>query len=142
MKKKISGLFCGVLLLIMCFSLFSCKGNESSIDLWDSATYTENTELGEGAKIVEVEVKANDKSVTFKVNTDKETLGEALLEHKLISGEQGAYGIYIKSVNGITADYDTDQSYWSLSKNGEYMMTGADSEKISGGEHYELTYTK
>ncbi len=142
MKKRISGLFCVAVLLLMCFTLFSCKENRSSADVWESATYTENTVFGEGAKTVELEVKANDKSVTFKIKTDKETLGEALLEHELISGEQGAYGLYIKTVNGITADYDVDKSYWSLSKAGEYMMTGVDGEKISGGEHYELTYTK
>ena len=138
MKKTFSIL----LLTIMCLTLFSCGKGNASADIWESATYTEDTTLGTGEKAVEVEVIAKEKAVTFKINTNKETLGEALLEHELIAGEKGAYGIYIKDVNGITADYDVDKSYWSLSKNDEYMMTGVDSEKISGGEHYELTYTK
>ena len=138
MKKTIS-IF---IIAVMCLSLFSCKKNDVQTSLWESATYTEDATFGNGAKTVEVEVIAEEKSVIFKINTDKETLGEALSEHKLITGEEGAYGIYIKAVNGITADYDVDQSYWSLSKAGEYMMTGVDGEKISGGERYELTYTK
>ena len=138
MKKTIS-IF---MIVAVCFSLFSCRKSDVAKDIWESAVYTENTELGEGAKAVEVEVKAEDKSVTFKINTDKETLGEALIDHELISGEQGAYGLYIKVVNGITADYDVDKSYWSLSKNGEYMTTGVDGTEISGGEHFEITYTK
>ena len=137
--KKIISIF---IIAVMCLSLFSCKKNDVQTNLWESATYTEDATFGNGAKTVEVEVIAEEKSVTFKINTDKETLGEALSEHKLITGEEGAYGIYIKAVNGITADYDVDQSYWSLSKAGEYMMTGVDGEKISGGERYELTYTK
>ncbi len=138
MKKTIS-IF---VVVMMCITLFSCGKNNTSADVWGSATHTEDTEFGDGEKAVEVEVAVQEKTVTFKINTDKETLGEALSEYKLISGEQGAYGLYIKTVNGMTADYNTDQSYWAVTKNGEYMTTGVDGEKISGGEHYELTYTK
>ena len=45
------------------------------------------------------------------INTDKEILRDALEEHNLISGEQGAYGLYVKVVNGIKADYDEDGGY-------------------------------
>ena len=50
--------------------------------------------------------------------------------------------VYIKSVNGITADYDVDRSYWAFNKNGEMMLTGVDMTNIADGEHYELVYTK
>jgi hypothetical protein len=110
--------------------------------LWADALYRSDKSFGDGAKTIEVEVKADDKSVTFTIKTDKENLGEALLEHKLVEGEQGAYGLYIKKVNGITADYDVDKHYWSLSKDGTALMTGADGEKIAGGEHYEITRAK
>ena len=38
-----------------------------------------------------------------------ESIGErfardALIEHNLIEGEKGAYGLYVKKVNGITAE--------------------------------------
>ena len=110
--------------------------------VWASATYLENKTFGTGAKTVQVQVQAEDQSLTFTVKTDKEILGDALIEHNLISGDQGQYGLYVKVVNGITADYDVDQSYWALYKGGEYCMTGVDTTPIADGEHYELVYTK
>lgn len=110
--------------------------------IWADATYTEDKSFGEGAKTIKVEVIAEDKSVTFTIKTDAETLGEALLAHSLVEGEAGQYGLYIKKVNGMLADYDVDQTYWGLTKDGEYVMSGADTTAISDGEHYELTKTK
>ena len=110
--------------------------------LWKNATYLKDTEFGAGSKTIAVEVKVDDKSVTFTIHTDKTTLGDALIEHGLIVGETGMYGLYVKTVNGMLADYDIDGSYWSFYKGGEMMMTGVDGEPISGGEHYEIVYAK
>ncbi|MBQ4518679.1 MAG: DUF4430 domain-containing protein [Clostridia bacterium] len=141
MKKNFCRMLSLVLLLACCFSFAACQKNEET-DLWASAIYTEDTELGSGSKTVQVEVQAEDKTVTFTLHTDKELLGEALTEHNLVSGEQGAYGLYIKTVNGILADYNKTNSYWGFTKNGESMMTGVDSVTIADGEHYELIYTQ
>ncbi len=81
-------------------------------------------------------------SKDFEIKTDADNLGDALLNAGLVEGDMEAYGLYIKVVNGIRADYDLDKAYWALSKDGEYLMTGADSTPIADGEHYELTYTK
>ena len=110
--------------------------------LWKDAVYRTDKTFGNGSKTVYVEVKIGDESITFTVKTDKATLGEALTEHSLIEGEQSAYGLYVKKVNGVTADYDIDKSYWGFYKNGEYMMSGVDTTNISDGEHYELVYEK
>lgn len=129
------------LVCIICFN--SCGATYTNTDaFWEDAIYDADQTFGEGEMKIEVEVTALDKSVTFTVNTDKENLGDALVEYKLIEGDEGPYGLYIKKVNGILADYDIDQSYWSFTKNGEMMMTGIDGTTISDGEHYELTYTK
>lgn len=137
--KKTAVLLLALLLVLSVF--ISCDKVEKK-DAWESATYRADTELGVGATTVEVEVKADDKSVTFTIHTDKQTLGEALIEHGLIEGENGAFGLYVKLVNGIEADYDKDKTYWSLYKNGEYMLTGVDTTPISDGEHYELVKEK
>ncbi len=77
--------------------------------------------LGEGSvKFTFIVVDADGNETNFVVNTDKETVGDALLEQNLIEGEEGDYGLYVKTVNGITADYDTDQTYWAFYVNGEY----------------------
>lgn len=116
--------------------------NEVEDALWTNAKYTENKEIGEGAVTVKIKVIAGEKNITLTVHTDKDNLGAALLEYELVSGDQSEYGLYIKSVNGIEADYDKDKAWWSISKDGESLMTGADSTPIADGENYELTYTK
>ena len=130
-----------LLALLTLFSLVACADIEKT-GAWETATYDRDTELGEGAKTVTVKVIAEEQALTFIIHTDKETLGDALLEHKLIDGEQGPYGLYVKKVNGIVADYDVDQTYWNFTKNGELMMVGVDSAEIADGESYELTRTK
>ena len=72
----------------------------------------------------------------FEITTDKATVGEALLEEKLIDGEQGDYGLYIKTVNGILADYDVDGTYWGVYVNGESAVTGVDSIEVTEGATY------
>ena len=140
--KRIVKFVCILMLVALCFSIVSCGNETKETDLWESAVYTKDTEFGSGEKTLLIEVKAGDKSVTFTIHTDKETVGESLITHDLVSGTQGAYGLYIEQVNGITADYSKNQSYWSFTKDGQYIMTGVDSTKFNNGEHFELTYTK
>ncbi|MBQ9759754.1 MAG: DUF4430 domain-containing protein [Clostridia bacterium] len=146
MKKTLLCLFLALVCILSCFSLIACKdetADPTETDLlWTDATYKEDKTFGNGSKTVQVEVKAGDRSVTFTLKTDKTTLADALLEHQLVSGEDGAYGLYIKTVNGILADYDVDQTYWQLTKNGVDPMTGASGVTVADGEHYELTRKK
>ena len=141
MKKTIQSTVTVILALIFIVALVSCDTVEKT-GVWENATYRKDTEFGNGAKTVVVEVKAEDQQVTFTIKTDKDTVGAALLEHGLIAGEEGAYGLYVKQVNGITADYDVDQTYWSFYINGEYAMTGVDTTEITEGAAYRLEYTK
>ena len=128
------------LLLIFCF--ISCGASLPKEGVWENATYLKDTELGKGAKTVTVEVVAEEQTVRFTVHTDKDTVGAALLELGLIAGEEGQYGLYIKQVNGITADYDIDQTYWAFYINGEYAMSGADTTELTDGATYKLERTK
>lgn len=118
----------------------SSQAGEAS--LWDTALYTEDTELGEGAKDLLIVVEAEDQKITFTIHTDAETVGDALVENELVEGDEGEYGLYITAVNGITADYDADQAYWAFYQNGEYMNTGVDATEFTSGDQYELVYTK
>lgn len=142
MKRFIKSVLSLFLIAVMCLLCVACNNGTDDKSVWDSATYFEDTTFGDGSKKVLVEVIAEEKSVTFTVNTDKGQLGDALLEYDLIAGEEGPYGLYVKKVNGITADYDIDQTYWALTKNGESVLSGVDGTDISDGEHYELVYTK
>ena len=135
---------CGVQPETPDLSADSSAGNLVSADagVWADALYTEDTVLGEGATTFTVVVKAEDKTVTFTIKTDKATVGDALLEQGLIEGEEGAYGLYVKKVNGILADYDVDQTYWGFYIDGEYAMSGVDATNITAGVTYTLERTK
>ena len=142
MKK----ILCFATVLALCMATFlcfvSCDKPVDAEGLWKDAKYTSDTTLGEGEKTFTVEVKVEDKTVKFTINTNADTVGAALLENDLIAGEMGEFGMYIKSVNGITADYDVDQSYWAFWIGGEYAMSGVDTTPINESETYLLEYTK
>ena len=127
-------------LLLALLTVFSACGGEA--DPWSDAVYTEDTTLGTGAKSVTVEVAVNDHLVTFTLKTDADMLGAALLDTGLCTGENGDYGLYIKTVNGIVAEPNVSGCYWALYINGKYALTGADTTEIVEGSVYRLVYEK
>ncbi len=141
MKQTIKSTLIVVLSLIFVLSLVACNTVDKT-GIWEDATYRRDMEFGKGAKTVVVQVKAIDQMVTFTIKTDKTTVGEALMEHGLIDGDQGAYGLYVKEVNGMVADHDVDQTYWAFYINGEYGMTGVDMTEINEADVYQLELAK
>ena len=142
MKKIILSVVCILVLVVGLCACSATKPEEKADDIWATAMYTENTELGNGEKTISVEVVAEDKSVTFTIHSSKENLRDALSEHKLIEGEEGSYGLYVQKVNGIIADYDKNQCYWGFYKNDESLNTGVDDTIIADGDRYKIVYTK
>ena len=93
----------------------------------------------EGDKTFTLEVILADGSSTeHKVSTDAEFVGEALLAEGLIAGDSGEYGLFITTVNGVTANSE-NQEWWCLTVGGEEWMYGIDQTPVTDGEHYELT---
>lgn len=78
---------------------------------------------------------------TFSYETQAEYLGTVLLEEGLIQGEEGPYGLMILAVDGETADWDADQSYWALYIGEDYATTGVDTTPVTNGGEYRLVYT-
>ena len=76
------------------------------------------------------------------ITTTCATVGEALLQEGLVAGEDGPYGLYVQSVCGVAADYNTDATYWSFLIDGEYAMTGVDKTAPENGITYTFTRTK
>lgn len=100
---------------------------------------TEPLQLGEGSTEFIFTVADKDgKETVFEIHTDKQIVGDALSELGLIEGEESEYGLYVKTVNGITADYDKDGVYWAFYINGEYAPTGVDSTAITEGDSYSF----
>ena len=82
-----------------------------------------------------VELDGSKKEFTVKYD-DEKTVGEALVEEKLISGSDSQYGLMVDTVNGQKYTYDDDKVYWAFYIDGEYAMTGVDSTPIEDGKAY------
>lgn len=142
-KKLSSYILCIVLIVAMALFTTGCNGktgneNPSTTGTQESVS-SEGGVLGEGSTQFAFTVVDQDGNETqFEIHTDKETVGDALLEVGLIAGDESEYGLYVKTVNGITADYDSDGVYWAFYVNDEYATSGVDTTPITEGESYSF----
>lgn len=140
MKKLLSVLLAAVMLM----SLAACRKTETPTDVQTTAddviaADTDVIEVGKGQTVFDFTVVDAEKNTKlYKVSTDKKTVGEALIDAELISGENGLYGLYVKTVAGKTYDYDKDGKYWAFYANGELSPTGVDMTDITEGVAYEF----
>ncbi len=140
LKKLLSLSLCIVLIAAMALFAIGCNDITKNPGL---SQQTEVTKIGEGDTQFQLTVAHKDgKEKAFLVSTNETTVGAALLELELISGEDGDYGLYIKTVDGETLDFDIDGMYWAFYINGEYAMTGVDSTDITEGDTYALKAEK
>ncbi|MBE6717799.1 MAG: DUF4430 domain-containing protein [Ruminococcaceae bacterium] len=144
LKKMLSVIVCIVLLAAVALFTIGCSSaNDKTDPIPSDTTGMTVTSLGEGERQFDFYVTdANGNTTKFVIKTDKKIVGEALLELKLIEGEEGPYGLYVKKVNGITADYDTDKTYWAFYVDGEYAMSGVDTTEIESGKVYSFKIEK
>lgn len=134
MKKSLLPICFALILLI---SLSACNGSAPKNNANDVKVSSLATTLGEGeTSFVFTVVDANGNKTVFNISTNKKIVGEALKEHKLIDGEEGQFGLYVKTVNSISYDYDKDGKYWAFYVDGEYAQTGVDKTEIKKGSSY------
>ncbi|MBR5826315.1 MAG: DUF4430 domain-containing protein [Clostridia bacterium] len=135
--KKLSAI---LLVAIMLLSFAACGKTEANTNTDVQLTAGDNTaiiEVGEGETIFGFTVvDADGNTKYYNVSTDKKTVGEALLDAGLISGENGPYGLYVKTVSGMTYDYEKDGKYWAFYANDELSATGVDMTDITEGTAY------
>ena len=130
MKKLLSLFLCVVLIAAMALFTTACKDNQAD---------DENAEPKNFTFIV---VDENGAETSFSITTKKKMVGAALLEKGLIEGDEGAYGLYVKKVNGILAEYETTGTYWAFYVNGEYALTGVDKTEVVDGATYSFKVEK
>ena len=136
MMKRMKKMMALLLTLLVVFAATGCGAAQQDHDA-QTITVKNGATIGEGSKTLQVEVVDGEgKSVSFTVKTDEKTVGEALQKLQVLSGEEGPYGLYIKEVNGILADYEKDATYWGFYINGEYAMTGVDATNAEDGAVY------
>ena len=160
MKKKLSVLFARFISLMLIaavsLTLVSCTDKEAetpkvssetssvSENVSEASGVSENTSsdeftVGQGAtQFIFKAILLDGTEKNYTVNTDKTVLGDALIEAELISGTEGAYGLYVDTVCGEYHKWEDDGKYWALYIDGEYAMTGIDSTAIKSGKTYVL----
>lgn len=125
-KKMWTGLFALILVI----------GVMAAIWLGSRETATD------GSKTITVTVNHGDKTQkVFAYRTDAGYLGDVLMEEGLVQGETGPYGLEIHTVDGETASWEDNHSYWALYIGADYATTGADGVVLTDGGEYTLEYT-
>ncbi len=148
LKKALSLLVCIVLIAAIALSTAGCGDNKKPSGNTENPSSSQTSETGktvkgEGATVFDFTVVDKEgKEIAFEIHTDKETVGEALLELGLIAGEESTYGLYVKTVNGQTLDYNTDKMFWAFYENGKFAASGVDTTKIVTGTKYEFRADK
>ncbi len=128
--KKIVAL--ALVALMAVFTLSACQSADTNSD---------NLSGSRESKTIIVTVIAKDKTEkVFNIETDKETLGDALFEEGLVIKEEHKSGFY-SYIDGVRADYTLDKCWWSFTKGGETVMVGANDLKIADGDKFEITNT-
>ena len=95
----------------------------------------------QGSKQITVSVVFEDASVKeHEITTQQEYLRGALEEQGLVEGDESEYGLFIKTVDGVTAD-ESKQQWWCITKIGEQVNTSVDQTPIADGDRFELTLT-
>ncbi len=143
MKEIIKNHFRSVLSLVLVAAMVlmfaACGQNQESEN---PETSTNQQEVVEKSFTFEVtDLDGTKKEFEVKYDTEK-TVGEALVNEGLISGEEGPYGLMVDTVDGQKYDYNEDGAYWAFYLNGEYAMTGVDMTPIKDGEVYSFVATK
>ena len=142
MKKISSFCLCMMLIMAMAFITTGCSDEKESPESQNNVS-SEVTVLGEGKNQFAFEVVDKDGNQTnFEIHTDQTIVGEALQKLNLLEGDPGEFGLYVKKVNGISADYDTDGVYWAFYINNEYAITGVDVTDIEEGATYTFKVEK
>lgn len=142
LKTVLSFILCIVLVAAIALFTTGCNENTEAPETTTSAQ-AEVKVVGEGEnKFPFIVTYADGKTEEFEIHTDKTIVGEALLELELINGDEGQYGLYVKEVNGITADYDVDGTYWAFYVDGEYAMSSVDTTEIEDGKTYSFKVEK
>ena len=127
-KKKLLGIGIIVVLIVVMAVLYG-KFSEKPV---------------EGSKNITIEVvNSKEESKVYELKTDAEYLIEAMEEAEGLTfeGEEGEFGMSIMTVNGETADFNVDASYWAFYVNDEYCNYGVSEQPVEDGDAFAIVYT-
>lgn len=86
-------------------------------------------------------IHGNSSEKVFTYGTNDEYLGQTIVSEGLAEGTEGAYGLEIHTVDGESASWEENRSYWAIFVGEDYATTGADGVVLTDGGEYSLVYT-
>lgn len=98
----------------------------------------------EGSKAITIEViNSAQTSTLYEVKTDAEYLIGAMddADGLTYDGSEGEYGFTVSAINGETADFNVDSSYWAFYVNGEYCNYGVSEQPVNDGDVFKIVYS-
>ena len=136
MEKMLSLLLCVVLIAAMALMATGCSGDPTPSEQ-PNTQVAGATEVGEGETVFYFSVvDAQGKQTDFTIRTNEKIVGAALVAEGLIQGEEGPYGLYVKTVLGNTLDYEKDGKFWAFYENGASALKGVDQTDITPNASY------
>ena len=137
MLSKILMIVIAAALILSSLLLFaSCnekKEDASSLTPSTSSISSEEQKINVTFKIIK-----DGETKEISLSTGKKYLADALVEAEIVEyAEDG----YYTTINGITADYSKDRSFWSITVNGKISMVGMNEIELKAGASYEAIYT-
>lgn len=94
----------------------------------------------EGEKTFTLTVVHSEGSKDFTITTEEEFLANALIAEGIINDEGIETGMYF-TVDGETASWEENQSYWAIYVGDTYATEGLNTLAIEDGGVYKLEYT-
>ena len=134
--KRLLCLLCIVLIAVTACMASGCNSNPTPSA---PSAEPEQTAIvkGEGNTVFTfIAADLEGKTTVFEIHTNETLVGAALQQVGLIEGEEGAYGLYVKTVNGVTIDWDTHGKYWAFFIGEDYAPTGVDQTDVVAGTTY------
>ena len=147
-KKSIIALIALVLLVALVVGIYAAtRPNTGSDENGTSQTGTETEPSQEGGESVKpgktfaLTVVHGDKTEkTFTVTSEQKYLSLALIDEGIINDEGLQTGMYF-TVDGETASWEQNQSYWAVYIGEEFANYGMNDIPVEEGGVYSLVYT-
>ena len=107
------------------------------------ATFREKAQAGSKNITLSV-IDSAGKETIYTLSTDAQYLLGAMeeVEGLTFSGTEGPYGMMLTTVNGETADYNTNGAYWAVIVNGNYGNYGVSMQPVEDGDGFVILYDK
>jgi len=144
MKTKI--ILSLLLVIILALSITACNNNDTPQGQPEEGAATADSggaqDIGSGDTVFIFEVTDDEGNVSsWNVHTNQATVGGALVEAGLVSGDESAFGLMVTHVDGLRADFEEDGAFWAFYIDGEMAMEGVDATYIEDGVVYAFVYT-